>query len=522
VDEARFVALALLMALVVGCGGFGVDGYSDVRIENVTLRMPSTDAQPASIIFDIAWENSFRDDLNWDAVWVFVKFHEPGQPWRHAGISPAPSAHRIGENNGVLATLTPSKDGRGIFLHRADTGFSSIDWDQVSLSWPLIGDGVARSTSVEIEVIALQMVNIPEGPFMVGDGTTVEALVAAQFERGVSQQSFEISSEAAITLGGGGENSLGNHDRRVSSATSQQFWDDFSNETKQTLPDEFPKGFRSFYVMKNELTQGDYAHFLNLIDPSQQGTRNPASSVPVGEGHRYAISSSAEFRVMPYNRAANWLSWMDVAAFADWSGLRPMSELEFEKAARGDRYPNPGEFAWGPEVPPAGKYVLQDEDTPEELIPNQATGANVAFDGTIGLESSVSGPLRASAFVPLATSRLSFGGSYYRVTEMSGNVAEMVVTVGRSAGRRYQGRHGDGELSPAGNAAGEEVEWWPGARRSARGGYEVLNADGMGTRGGDWTFGIGRLRVSDREDINKPADHRGMRWGGRLVRSVDR
>ena len=165
-DEARVVALALLMALVGGCGGFGVGGYSDVRIENVTLRMPSTDAQPASIIFDIAWENSFRDDLNWDAVWVFVKFHEPGQPWRHAGISPAPSAHRIGENNGVLATLTPSKDGRGIFLHRADTGFSSIDWDQVSLSWPLIGDGVARSTSVEIEVIALQMVNIPEGPFL--------------------------------------------------------------------------------------------------------------------------------------------------------------------------------------------------------------------------------------------------------------------------------------------------------------------------------------------------------------------
>jgi hypothetical protein len=105
---------------------------------------------------------------------------------------------------------------------------------------------------------------------------------------------------------------------------------------------------------------------------------------------------------------------------------------------------------------------------------------------------------------------------------MSGNVAEMVVTVGRSVGRRYQGRHGDGELSPAGNAAGEEVEWWPGARRAARGGYEVLNADGIGTRGGDWTFGIRRLQVSDREDINKPADHRGMRWGGRLARSVDR
>ncbi len=517
----RFLAPLLLVA-AAGCSGFGSGGYSDVRIDNITLEMPPTDAQPASITFDVAWDNSFRDDLNWDGVWVFVKFREPGQPWRHADISTAPSAHRIGENNGVLATLAPAADGRGIFLHRADDGFSSIDWDRVSLAWPLAGDGVDKSAVVEIEVIGLQMVYIPEGPFMLGDGTTVEALAAAQFERGASQQPFEIDSEAAITLGGGGGNDLGNHNRRVSSATPQQFWDDFSSATRQTLPPEFPKGFAAFYVMKNELTQGDYARFLNLIDPSQQGTRNPSGGVSAGEEHRYAISPGATFRVTPYNRAANHLSWMDVAAFADWSGLRPMSELEFEKAARGDRYPDPGEFAWGPEVPPAGKYALQDEDTPEELITNQSEGANVAFAGTIGLASSVSGPLRAGAFVPLATSRLSFGGSYYRVTEMSGNVAEMVVTVGRSAGRRYQGRHGDGELSPAGNASGDEVEWWPGARRVASGGYEVLNADGAGTRGGDWASEIRRLQVSDREDINKPADHRDMRWGGRLVRSADR
>jgi len=517
----RFFAPLLLLA-AVGCSGLGAGGYSDVLIDNVTLEMPLTDAQPARIVFDIAWENSFRDDLNWDAVWVFVKFREPGQPWRHAGISTTPAAHRIAENNGVLATLAPSADGRGIFLHRADDGVSAIDWDRVSLAWSLVGDGIDKNASVEIEVVGLPMVYIPEGPFNLGDGTVVEALIAAQFERGASHQPFVIDSEAAITLGGGGDDRLGNHNRRVSSSTSQQFWDDFSDGAPQTLAAEFPKGFAAFYVMRHELTQGDYARFLNLIDRSQQGTRNPASGVPVGEEHRYAISADAVFRATPYNRAANYLSWMDVAAFADWSGLRPMSELEFEKAARGDRYPDAGEFAWGPEVPPAGKYSLQDDGTPEELIINQSKGANVAFDGTIGLASSVSGPLRAGAFVPLATSRLNFGGSYYRVTEMSGNVAEMVVTVGRSAGRRYQGRHGDGQLSPAGNAAGTEVEWWPGARRVASGGYEVLNADGTGTRGGDWASEIRRLQVSDREDINKPADHRDMRWGGRLVRSADR
>lgn len=505
--------------LAAGCGGFGSVAYSDVRIENVSIEMPLTNAQPARIVFDIAWDTSFRDDLNRDAVWVFAKFREPGQVWRHVRMSSASSAHRIGANNGVLATLEPSSDGLGLFLYRAEDGFTSIDWDQVSLSWDLSVAGVDRSATVEVEVIAFEMVYVPEGPFLLGDGTNVEALFAAQFERGTLRQPFEVSSEAAIVLGGGGDDSLGNHDRRVPSSTPQQYWDDFSDRTRQALPAEFPKGFAGFYVMKHELTQGDYARFLNLLEPSQQATRNPAVEVPGGEQHRYAISAGAPFRATPYNRAAHWLSWMDLAAFADWSGLRPMTELEFEKAARGDRFPDAGEFAWGPESPPAGKYNLQDADTPGELVSNQQNGANVVFDGTVGLASSIAGPLRVAAFVPLAVSRLGAGGSYYRITEMSGNLAEMVVTVGRSSGRRYRGGHGDGELSPAGNAGGAEVEFWPGARRAASGGYEVLDADGSGTRGGDWTAGARSLRVSDREEVNKAADRRDMRWGGRLARS---
>jgi len=519
--SVRCIGSALFaFVMTAGCGGFGAAEYSAVRVDNVTVEMPLTDAQPASIIFDIAWDTSFRDDLNWDAVWVFVKFRQQGQPWRHARLVTERLAYRIGVNNGVLATLAPSSDGLGVFLHRAESGFTSIEWDQVSLPWDISASDVDKAAEVEVEVIALEMVYVPEGPYLLGDGTDVEALSAAQFERDSSGQPYEVGGEGAITLGGGGEGILGNHDRRLSGGTAQQFWDDFSRLSRQALPAVFPKGFAGFYTMKHELTQGDYARFLNLLDPSQQGTRNPAADVSAGGEHRYAISAAAPFRVAPYNRAANWLSWMDLAAFADWSGLRPMTELEYEKAARGDRLPDAGEFAWGPEAPPAGKYSLQDADTAEELVVNQQDGANVAFGGTIGLASSISGPLRVAAFAPLATSRLGFGGSYYRITELSGNVAEIVVTVGRSSGRRFAGRHGDGELSPAGNAGGAEVELWPGARRTARGGYEVLNADGSGTRGGDWASDARRLRVSDREDVNKPADRRDMRWGGRLVRSA--
>ena len=517
--RATLIALATALA---GCSFLGGGGsYSDVVIENVALAMPPSGGQTATISLDIGWSYSFRDELNWDAAWVFVKFRESGGAWRHASLSSSAADHAIGANYGVLGRIVPAADGRGVFMHRAQDGFGAIGWEDVTLAWDAGADGVDPSSSVEVEVIALQMVYIPEGPFMLGDGLSVQGQVSAQFESGRDNRPFEMTSEESLTLGGSAGSNLGNHDRQVSSATAQQFWDDFGATTTRSLPAEFPKGFAAFYVMKHEITQGEYARFLNTLDRSQQESRNPAINIRPSERHRYAISESAPFRVAPHNRAANYLSWMDIATFADWSGLRPMTELEFEKAARGDRAPEPGEFAWGPEAPPAAKYTLEDADTPDETIANQqAGGVNVAFGGTVGIASSISGPLRTGAFFPRANSRLEFGGSYYRVMEMSGNVAEIVISVGRSAGRRFRGVPGDGELSWDGNAAGSEVEFWPGARRAAEGGYEVRGADGTGLRGGDWSSEIRRLHVSDREEINKPADRRDMRWGGRLVRSA--
>ena len=41
------------------------------------------------------------------------------------------------------------------------------------------------------------------------------------------------------------------------------------------------------------------------------------------------------------------LSWPDLCAYADWAALRPMTELEYEKACRGPNNPVLGEYAWG-------------------------------------------------------------------------------------------------------------------------------------------------------------------------------
>src|SRR5690606_11000094 len=44
--------------------------------------------------------------------------------------------------------------------------------------------------------------------------------------------------------------------------------------------------------------------------------------------------------------AANWLSWGDLAAYLDWSALRPLSELDYEKINRGQRFPKTNSYAW--------------------------------------------------------------------------------------------------------------------------------------------------------------------------------
>ena len=55
------------------------------------------------------------------------------------------------------------------------------------------------------------MVYVPQGSFYVGDGQTLNAELYGNFEEGTTGNAFQITSEAAITLGGGGAGSLGNN-----------------------------------------------------------------------------------------------------------------------------------------------------------------------------------------------------------------------------------------------------------------------------------------------------------------------
>jgi formylglycine-generating enzyme required for sulfatase activity len=349
------------------------------------------------------------------------------------------------------------------------------------------------------------MVFIPSEEFLAGD--LHPQVVNGQFEDGDSGKPFEVDSEGKITLGGGKKGSLGNNN-----AQGMLHEDDFNDHTKQNLPAKFPKGFASFYMMKHEITQGQYADFLNLLTSAaaQQRTMTGANDYAAFRGT--ITGSHPVFSATAPDRACNFLSWTDGAAYADWAGLRPMTELEFEKAARGDRAAVTGEYVWGNTVITRQTgHNGSDGSGSETATPS---GANANFD------AGINGPARAGIFAAASgADRAQAGASFYGVMELSGNVFERIVTVANDAGRRFTGTHGDGELSSAqgfeGNATNKD---WPGINaESTRG---VTGAKGSGLRGGAWKDAASLLRLADRTNAATTDDQRANHYGFRCVRTA--
>ncbi|MCH7573100.1 MAG: SUMF1/EgtB/PvdO family nonheme iron enzyme, partial [Planctomycetes bacterium] len=366
-------------------------------------------------------------------------------------------------------------------------------------------DGVNDDT-VKVRVFAVEMVFVPTASFYVGDGTT--NLVQGQFHYASSTTTpFQITSEEALTLGGTAPGNVGNNSR----IGMTDVRDDFDNVIIQTLPESFPKGYSAFYCMKYEITQEQYADFLNCLTSTQAATRNPAAST-----NRYSITGShPNFSSSTPFVACNFLSWMDGAAYADWAALRPMTELEFEKACRGNQFPVANEFAWGTTGIAGSVYTLVNAGAANEgIATNYATtlgDGNISYNITDG---SINGPLRVGIFSGNANNttdnRVRSGAGFYGVMEMSGNLFERSVTIGNSDGRDFTGTLGDGTLSANGNATNSD---WPGEV-----GGEVTGASGSGFRGGSWNNNSTNARVSDRNNASNTNTNRNNNIGFRCVR----
>lgn len=501
---------------------------NNLQISNVSLTELDAASRYVMVEFDISWDNSWRtDDLNgddvenWDAAWLFVKYKKSDGTWHHATLNTTESNHSTGTAGSNVEFHAPD-DGKGVFFYRSGNGTGSFSSTGVKLRWEYGTDGISYNINSEIsrvEVFGIEMVYVPEGSFNIGSGGDEWG----HFYTYGGNNAYEITSEGAITTG----------------TTSGNLWAG-GYIGAGTIPADFPKGYAAFYCMKYEITQEQYVKFLNTLTRAQQNTRtgtNLASGV-TSVSNRYVMADNSSMQkrngircdesihasepitfYCDYNGngtgnesgdgqniACNYLSWTDGAAYADWSGLRPMTELEFEKACRGGATPVANEYAWGTTNIAGSAYTLNNAGAGnEEIATNYSTTAgNCSWSTTDG---GINGPLRVGIFASNTNNsgRETSGASYYGVMELSGNLSERTVTVGNITGRSFTGTNGNGSIDGSGNA---DVTNWPGT-----------DAVGSGFRGSDWVTGSDYCRISDRSLALNDVTDRRSNDGFRCVRS---
>ena len=479
-----------------------------------------TSADTAVIQFDISWDNSWRDAINYDAAWVFIKYSTTGGTgvaWSHATLSEAgtnPSSFSTGSGT-AIDIIVPS-DKKGCFIQRKNFGTGSVDTDDIQVVWNYGFDGVSDSDipDMSLKIFGIEMVYVPEGPFDVGDGNgTSEATYALHITNNtkfqintVMQNNVTVDSNIYDTIDttpididgddGIDTNGNGNIDNAL-----------------------YPTGYTAFYMMKYEITQGQYADFLNSLDSDAAGNRYPNKNGSVR--HTISVSGSRYSASRP-DRACNYLSWMDVCAYADWAALRPMTELEYEKGARGAAASGYGEYPWGSTTyNNAATGEISGTENGTEYITD--TSANVSA-GAVTYTSGDNGygPLRAGIFaMSSTTTRVTTGAGYYGAMELGGNVYERCVSVGRNVGLTFLGTHGDGTLETGitygGNATNSD---WPGFT-SGQG--VSTNNGGGGLRGGNFMNSSGAtsyLQLSNRALASSTDSTRGYTHGGRCARTA--
>ncbi|MCX6265086.1 MAG: SUMF1/EgtB/PvdO family nonheme iron enzyme [Bacteroidetes bacterium] len=504
----------LLVVCLFSFGVFSSLKANNIAVSNVTLQNRNTISDYVSVAFNLSWENSFRNSSgtgNWDAAWVFVKYKigSTGE-WKHATLST--TGHSI--PSGGTSTQT---DAAGIFLYRNATGNGAFTLTGVELRWEYGTDGVPDESKIYVKVFAIEMVYIPQGSFQAGSsGQNVgEFRQADDVSPSGTASTFTITGSAPTLQGNNAGSSSSNLSTRNGIGNDQG-----TTTNTASFATGYPTGYNAFYCMKYEISQGQYRDFLNLLTYSQQSGRTinaPSSSTGTGAlttpgnfRNGIEISTSGISGSLPaiygcdlnnnntYNEsddgewiACNYLSWDDVAAYLDWAGLRPITELEYEKVCRGTLPSVAEEYSWGDNTLIAITAVNNIREGSES---SNTTNANANYNNQFTL-----GPVRAGLFATNSTNRISAGSSYYGVMEMSGNLWEQMITIGNSTGRSFTGLAGNGILDSNGFA---NTANWP-------------NYTGTGLRGGSWLSLLDQLKTSDRNAATQGSSTRTSESGGR-------
>ncbi|MEO1096257.1 MAG: SUMF1/EgtB/PvdO family nonheme iron enzyme [Bacteroidota bacterium] len=378
----------------------------------------------------VSWKNSWNNDRNHDAAWVFFKALNNSGGYRHLYLKPnsARLSWKASPEMPDAVAKIPT-DGAGMMVYpidkyRGDVMFSFfVQLDTARLNERYIN----YLNTTTIEGYGIEMVYIPGGDFTLGDPDTT-ALDYGAFYKSDDAGKFN------------GLYTVNKEDREilVSPKRGELFYrasePEYQGDQKGPIPAAFPKGVDPFYLMKYEVNQGVYVAFLNS-KTSQAASVRYTGGTPKYKKSGGTIRMEEDYFVadLPEQRMVFW-HWDDMMAFTDWAALRPYTELEYTKACRGPVKPVAHEMPWNT----AGdrKMIRRiNSKTHQMELPG-------GFD-----EGQLNNEIREL-----------FGASYYWVMDLAGSMWEKVITVGDSVGREFEGQHGDGRVDYYGMA---NVKGWP-------------------------------------------------------------
>jgi hypothetical protein len=476
-----------------------------MKANNVTISNFQYLTATQEIQFDITWENSWRNTgttgstQNYDGVWVFAKFRHScakdsvnPSASNYAHMWLANTGHSIPATaSGELGATTIGGNSRnlGVFLYRAADGTGTFTLTGVKLKWDVTAQNITH-TDWDVQVFAIEMVNIPQQSYYLGDGSSLNSFVVTSGgSANSSTGAFLVNSENAITCSQTVNGSLG---IRNSNTTAMQ----------GSLPAGFPKGFDAFWSMKYETTQKQYCDYLNTLSRANQGTAAPniGSNLAIGNTSLAANSrgafeswstqrSSRRNSIRVTNNANNATGNINITIdpskpvlfvcdlnelnagnsaddgqsiacnmltpelmfrYLDWIGLRPMNEMEFEKICRGTSVSPPylpilNETIWG--QPQTTSYTTSNNTLNNSGLSNEDVGTTAQL--VYGVSTTL-GPRRVGTTHRAGTTRVQAGSSYYGVADMAGNLSEVVISVSTFTSNHNtytRDSYGDGEFN---------------------------------------------------------------------------
>ncbi|MEK7721596.1 MAG: hypothetical protein AAB359_04320, partial [Elusimicrobiota bacterium] len=213
------------------------------------------------------------------ADWIFVKFSTQAGAdgsWTHATLT--------GGAVGAGATLTTAGDNKGVFLdHTANSAYWTAG---TTVTWNFGADGV-DGTNAMVKIFAISMVRVPSGSYVYNAGG----------------------------IGGSGFNNYGGGVQTTVSNASQ---------LPAGAPAGWPNGYNSFYIGRYEITQGQYADFLNTVWSSTAAVLYEGINATYGHIITYVSINpyGSRYAAADRNAAKGFLSVSDAWSYLSWAGLR--------------------------------------------------------------------------------------------------------------------------------------------------------------------------------------------------------